>query len=85
MKPQTETEVVTVGNWSERKFDGLLLNGNYVSKGDARRGDELERREYWRARRAFRNSSYSLEDAPLKSYTDGKLHVWHHNLKTSDI
>lgn len=77
----TNTQVVTV----EGEFDGLVVGGNYYEKGEARHSkSSAVRAEYWRARRAIRNSSYSLEDAPLNSEEcDGKT-VLYHDLKSRD-
>ena len=81
------TQVVTVGKtWESRRFDGLVVEGAYVSKGDARRSSDASiRAEYARARRAFRSGSYSLEDAPLSQTTENGVTVFYHDLKARDI
>ncbi|MDI3260071.1 MAG: hypothetical protein QJR02_10285 [Sinobacteraceae bacterium] len=80
------TEVVTIGLWEDRQFNGLVVDGRYYSKGEARTSESAEvRREYWRARRAIRNSSYSLEDAASAMYEEGGVKVWHHELRKSDL
>jgi len=80
-----KTEVVTTGKWDAREFDGIVVEGNYYSKGDARRSkDATIRAEYWRARRALRDDSYSLSDSPLKQYTDNGVTAYHHDLRETD-
>lgn len=82
---RVEVEVVTVGPWETRKFDGIIVNGLYYEKGAARTSaDGTVRQAYWRARRAIRNSSYSLDDAPLGQYAENGKTIYLHDLKESD-
>lgn len=85
MKSKSEdvrVEVVTRGEYDKRKFDGLVVNGAYWTKGEARgSGDPVVSVAYRQVRQAFKTNSYSLSDAPLRSYANGHLKVWHHDLK----
>lgn len=83
----SNTQVVTVGKtWEARRFDGLVVDGTYYTKGDARLSiDAKVRGEYARARRAFRNNSYSLEDAPLNQVKENGTTVFYHDLKARDL
>lgn len=86
MKTSEETEVVTIGLYEDRKFDGIVVNGNYYSKGDARNNkDNLVKSEYRRARRAINGKSKSLEDSPRRQYKEDNKYVWHHNLTQQDL
>ena len=78
-------EVVTQGDWSVRKFAGIVYDGFYYTKSDARMSsDRAIKTAYSLALKAIKDRASFLDEAPLKQYVDneGGL-VYHHVLKLS--